>query len=391
MPYIDETDIDYGHEPQYLHNVRKLDTTNWNLATVAGSHLPGIFEPDDSHGTATSNGLSWSATYKSDGSGKAGAGGKSVPGGVTGSTGKAAGSAKSAAGTSGSAKSGGTVGGSSNSSTDAWWSEAHEGAGSSFLSALADLDSSIIVASIDSASATGGGSKVSAISATSTVYADGYYSWNLQDCPNVCANRRLEEIKSPYELIAAMHRENDKEENLMTVGSQLGNYGNQLQFEDGSYKDGYAVYAKFFKPVGIAIRSDAYTLWVADAGNNALRNISCHSGDAPTFMPTQVPTQLPTGAPVPTAPKAATGKQAGKQAKVKVPAPGKGPKAWKVKKVGPKEADLVVSLVSADLFNLSESLGSSSVVVALAAAGFAGLLVSVLFYRKKLLEVVGLN
>jgi len=158
-------------------------------------------------------------------------------------------------------------------------------------------------------------------------------------------------------------------ENLLTMGSNPD--------EDGSFTDGWAVYSRFFKPGGLTIRKDAYTIWVADIGNNKIRNITCSGTIGSTFEPTYEPTYLPTSAPVPTVPK-----------NPKLKAPGKGPKATKVKK-GPKF--VAVSLLSSNLSNVAESISNlNSVVVAFAAAGFAGLLVSVLFYRKKLMASIGL-
>jgi len=77
--------------------------------------------------------------------------------------------------------------------------------------------------------------------------------------------------------------------------------------ENGSFTDGYAVYARFFKPVGIAVTPDGSTIYVADAGNNRIRNITCSNLVAPTFAPTAVPTRWPTYTPS-TAPTASTSK-----------------------------------------------------------------------------------
>jgi hypothetical protein len=67
--------------------------------------------------------------------------------------------------------------------------------------------------------------------------------------------------------------------------------------EDGSYQDGFAVYAQFFKPMGITVKSDGSTVWIGDYGNNRIRNITCSSLTAPTFVPTALPTRKSTAKP----------------------------------------------------------------------------------------------
>jgi hypothetical protein len=67
--------------------------------------------------------------------------------------------------------------------------------------------------------------------------------------------------------------------------------------EHSSFDDGFAVYARFFKPLGITVTPDGSVIWIADAGNNRIRNISCAGIGAPTFDPTAEPTKRPTADP----------------------------------------------------------------------------------------------
>lgn len=66
-----------------------------------------------------------------------------------------------------------------------------------------------------------------------------------------------------------------------------------MYLEDGSFDDGYAGYARFFEPMGITVTREGNVIWVADYGNNKVRNISCELARAPTFEPTLEPTHRP--------------------------------------------------------------------------------------------------
>jgi len=161
--------------------------------------------------------------------------------------------------------------------------------------------------------------------------------------------------------------------------------------EHGSYQDGFAVYAQFFKPMGITVKSDGSTLWIGDYGNNRIRNITCSSLTAPTFAPTALPTRVPTAKPttLPTAApvvgKAKTGKGkggtgAGKAAK----GGGKGAKAGK-HSVGE-------SASAADASSTSASLSVTAVVL-ISVFSFVGAVTAayLLYNRKSIANMLGVS
>jgi len=159
--------------------------------------------------------------------------------------------------------------------------------------------------------------------------------------------------------------------------------------EDGSFNDGYSMYARFFKPMGITVDRTGNTLWVADFGNNRVRNISCSGNLFPTHAPTAVPTIFPTV--FPTEKPSGTPKARGKAGKSRlggakgVPGRGKG-KAQNIKNArgarGASMGDIASELSSAGVS--TTMLMVICVVSGVIAA--AGLLM--VYYRQRLASVV---
>jgi len=374
--FAHESDIDYGHEPQYLHNVRRIDTNTGKVDTLAGSYIPGIFEPDTDmtspHNPARSDGNSFShiMTAKSGGAGGA--------------------------------SKGGSVGGGSVPVNSDAPGMSRVGAGSSFIDELLGWKSDYIVASYSDAKpglssrashaedgkgkGKGGGSVVGS---HNTYFADGFYSYNLTQCP-VCPNRRnLREA----EVV-----------DLMTMGSRVGNY-----VEKGSFQDGSVIYAQFFKNTGITIYPDASTIYIGDTGNNRVRNITCSGAKfttvEPTFAPTRGPTfkstQVPSKAPALAKAvkpgkaanggvangKAANGK-AGNGKAVNGKANGNVGKVWKVKKVGGKEASMSIGGANFGInySSLPQLSAASLAMVAVASVALSAAFVHFMFYRKYYME-----
>jgi hypothetical protein len=161
--------------------------------------------------------------------------------------------------------------------------------------------------------------------------------------------------------------------------------------EHGSYQDGFAVYAQFFKPMGITVKSDGSTLWIGDYGNNRIRNITCSSLTAPTFAPTALPTHVPTAKPttLPTAAqvagKAKTGKGKG------------GTGAGKAAKGGAKGAkagkhSVGESATAADASSTSASLSVTAVVL-ISVFSFVGAVTAayLLYNRKSIANMLGVS
>jgi hypothetical protein len=162
--------------------------------------------------------------------------------------------------------------------------------------------------------------------------------------------------------------------------------------EDGSYQDGFAVYAQFFKPMGITVKSDGSTLWIGDYGNNRIRNITCSSLTAPTFVPTALPTRKPTAKPtaLPTAApvvgKAKTGKGKGGNGAGKA-AKGGGGKGKKAAKNSVGE-----SATAADASSTSASLSVTAVVL-ISVFSFVGAVTAayLLYNRKSIAVMLGVS
>jgi len=363
------SDIDWGHEPQFLHNVRSIDISAVTTATIAGSRIPGIFEPGDStHSDVHSAGLSFSSSSSGSGSGSSKTAGAS----------KGTGASKGAtAGSSGGSK-GSISQGDSTSDVYAAQYGSTSGAGSSFISELLGAKSSYIVGSYsDKAGLSTQGSKSSsAASAKSTYFADGFYSYDAHECP-ICPNRRQLRTKAVEGV------------DFMTVGTQIGDY-----VEKGSFKDGYAHHAQFFKNLGLVATNDASTggtIYVSDFGNNRIRNITCSSLIAPSFEPTFEPTALPTFTITDSPTKAYTPKKAGKAGKIA----GKNGKGFKTKVPKQKIASASIGGVNFDTNYVPSSIAnifsSHYMMVAVVAAGaalVAGGLIHFMYYRKFYREVL---
>jgi hypothetical protein len=94
-----------------------------------------------------------------------------------------------------------------------------------------------------------------------------------------------------------------------------------MYLEDGSFDDGWAPYARFFKPLGITVTRGGEIVWIADYGNNKIRNLTCQELSGPTFKPTAIPTTKPTSEstqmPLRTSGMGKDGKYSAKQGKDK--------------------------------------------------------------------------
>jgi len=161
--------------------------------------------------------------------------------------------------------------------------------------------------------------------------------------------------------------------------------------EDGSYQDGFSVYAQFFKPMGITVKSDGSTVWIGDYGNNRIRNITCSSLTAPTFVPTALPTRKPTAKPTalptaaPQAGKAKNGKgKDGTGAKKAAVKGGKGgAKKGKVGKNSVGESE-----TAADASSTSASLSVTAVVLISVFSFVGAVTAAYLLYNRKSIAVM---
>lgn len=163
--------------------------------------------------------------------------------------------------------------------------------------------------------------------------------------------------------------------------------------EDGSFDDGFAVYARFFKPMGITVTSAGNALWLADYGNNRIRNITCSSLTAPTFSPTELPSLSPSAEPT-EAPtngvavgKAKNGKGKGGVGAGKAAGKGKGGAGRG--KLGKASVTVGDSLSASDLSNSLSSLSTTSIVL-ICVFSFIGALATsyVLYYRKSFIALL---
>jgi hypothetical protein len=163
-------------------------------------------------------------------------------------------------------------------------------------------------------------------------------------------------------------------------------------FEKGSYHDGFAAYAQFFQPMGIAVTGAGSTLWIGDYGNNRIRNITCSSLTAPTFSPTALPTHTPTARPTaaptlkPVVGKAKTGKGKGGTGAGKTGKGGAGGKAGKGKA---GKAGIGASVSATDSSSTYSSLSVTAIVL-ISVFSFVGAIAAayLLYYRKNIMKVV---
>jgi len=221
---------------------------------------------------------------------------------------------------------------------------------------------------------------------------DGFYAFGLTTCP-LCTRRQLSDADSVNTIdVDDLFWEAEATPVVYPEGA-VASVNNVV--EHGSYQDGFAVYAQFFKPMGITVKSDGSTLWIGDYGNNRIRNITCSSLTAPTFAPTALPTHVPTAKPTalptaaPVAGKAKTGKGkggvgAGKAAKGAAGAKG-GAKAGKAGKHGVGE-----SATAADASSTSASLSVTAVVL-ISVFSFVGAVTAayLLYNRKSIANMLG--
>jgi len=229
-----------------------------------------------------------------------------------------------------------------------------------------------------------------------SAYDDGFYSYGLAACP-VCTRRKLDDADSGSS--GEEGSGDDADDNfwydaavpVVLSENAVNTVASVKSFEKGSYHDGFAVYAQFFQPMGIAVTGTGSTLWIGDYGNNRIRNITCSSLTAPTFSPTALPTHTPTARPTaaptnkPAAGKAKTGKGkggtgAGKAAKGGAGKAGKG-KAGK--------AGVGASVSATDSSSTYSSLSVTSIVL-ISVFIFVGTIAAayLLYYRKNIMKVV---
>jgi len=425
------SDVNWGHEPQYLHNIRKIATDTGDVSTIAGSHIPGIFE--HSYGSSATDEVSTvgGASLSGDSNGTSSNNfGSSINGGSKGSAKSAgslsvsSGSAKSAAsgsyGSAGSAKSAASGSGSS--------------AGSAKSSATSSGSDGSAKSSGSAASTVAAGTHVRALKegkdghedGNSGSMFDGYYSYSSKQCP-VCEyrGRALSEDGGEGDGgDGGLHdggdiggdgkgkgkgkggeshvggHENIGKHDVKASASHYTN-GHLSGFtspdvdEHSSFDDGFAVYARFFKPYAITLRPDASVFWIADAGNNRIRNISC-AGKVPiTFDPTAEPTKRPTFVPTakPSVKPSAdpTVKPTGSPVVAvapKVPGAGKGnPVNTKAPTKGVKGAS--VDQVGFSVSNTAESLPSSKIAI-ISVFAFIGAAAGIIaiYYRNTIIDMV---
>ena len=241
---------------------------------------------------------------------------------------------------------------------------------------------------------------------------DGYYSYSSKQCP-VCEYRsralsedghseKSDEIgengksnrngKSKYAKSHVGGHSNIGKHDVQASASHYVN-GHMSGMtspdvdEHSSFDDGFAVYARFFKPYAITLRPDASVFWIADAGNNRIRNISCAGVGAPTFDPTAEPTKRPTRLPTakPSAEPTAdpTVKPSAAPVAPKVPGAGKGgaqanTKAPTTKGVKSASVDQVGFSVTSD----AESLPASKIAVISVFAFIGAVATMIAFYNR---------
>ena len=376
--------------------------------------------------------LAVAGVFESEGSGSGKSGGRSRLG-----SGTAAGSPKTAGA--------GTASGAAGSSIATGPGLPGSGTGSLGSAAL----SSTAASGVGTSSAAGAGTAAAGTglsgsgSSSSTAYDDGFYSFNLTQCP-VCSIRRSRHLWSdangavPLSIekflppSAAQIRAADMSQGAASTGdgssagagsgnlagrsagggSSGGGSGSGTgkgsrssssyltsSGEDGSFNDGFAIYARFFKPMGITVDRAGRTVWVADFGNNRVRNITCSGQLFPTFQPTDVPTPAPSAEPTeqPTRPSNYVGKSKGSKVGGKVGkggAPGKGKNALNRNiKAGKSARSAGVGDVGELMSQLSSGSGLSSGV--LAAVGVASVLLAaaglwLLYYRRQLSSMVSI-
>jgi len=404
--------VNWGHEPQYLHNVRKVSTGSEQVSTIAGSIIPGIFERSEASSLSD---------HQSSGSGTASASGSAS--GTIGGSSQASGSAAAAVSSSaGSSLTGGSKAGGS--------------AGTAGTAVTATATATATVAASTSKMRKLDASEMSAYSGS--LY-DGYYSFSSDACP-VCPNRRQRQLHGSSDDSEAMKVKTFPMANELesshgssaggasvgkTVGGMGGSHGGshggskvanhnpmasashyvnghesgktdtyvKSHIEHSSFDDGFAVYARFFKPIGITVRPDGKTIWIADAGNNKIRNISCAGMGAPTFDPTAEPTALPTLDPtfVPTAKPSfeSTMKPSNGAKTVKAPPAVREPAPAVTKSpskaVKGASASITANGVAADASTMSTS--NVTLISVIGVIG-AGVFLAALYFRKQIMDAI---
>jgi len=386
--------VDWGHEKQYLHNVRKIVTGNSDagqVSTIAGSIIPGIFERDfASSASDVSNGSSGNpngSAGKSNGSaGKSNTGVSKQPSVDMGSAGGSAGM-----GSVGGSAGIGSVGGSAGKG-----SAAGSNSGSSKQPASsASVSTGTHIRELQHEDGESGS------------FTDGYYSYSSKQCTS-CEynkNRRLAEAEGGAgkgDAGAAKGKGAGKGDGKSHIGGHDNVAKHDVQasashYVDGhmsgmtaanvdehsSFDDGFAVYARFFFPYAITLRPDASTFWIADAGNNRIRNISCSGVGAPTFDPTAVPSKRPTALPtaVPSL-KPVTRKPSNAPvvAVVKGPGGGKADPATKAPAKGVKGAS--VDQVGYSISTNSAGMSTSTIAIICVVASIGAVATMIAFYNR---------
>ena len=275
------------------------------MSTVGGASLSG-----DSNGASVSS----KGSASGSGSGKSkSAGGSSAAGG----------SGKSTT----AASSGGSAGSGSGKTASSGGSAAAAGGGGKTSAAMSGAGASSGSAGKASTHVRALAGKDGHMDGESGSFYDGYYSYSSKQCP-VCEYRSRARALADKDGgdaaegggegqdngpaghgkghggggdaishvggSANMGKHDVKASASHYVNGHMSGLTNADVDEHSSFDDGFAVYARFFKPYAITVRGDGSVLWVADAGNNRIRNISCAGIGAPTFDPTAEPTKRPT-------------------------------------------------------------------------------------------------
>jgi len=154
--------------------------------------------------------------------------------------------------------------------------------------------------------------------------------------------------------------------------------------EHSSFDDGFAAYARFFYPYGITIRDDGSVIWIADAGNNKIRNISCTGIEAPTFDPTAAPTKRPSFVPT----QLPTAKTKALVVTVVVSKAAK-PVAPQVTKAPTKVKGASMSEISSSSSSGSSSMTSSQITI-IAVIGFAvaSVAIALIYNRNRITDAI---
>jgi len=163
--------------------------------------------------------------------------------------------------------------------------------------------------------------------------------------------------------------------------------------EDGSFNDGFAPYARFFKPIGITVSTvinSNPTVWIADAGNNRVRNITCAFLTFSTLPPTAEPSADPTLSPVDVPTKQPTEIPSEKPTRSPADLPGGKAKNVNAPKNPAKNVKAAAEGTSTSGVTALASSVSTGAYVMIAVFCFAGAAIGlfILYNRKRLVDMI---